>query len=194
MWKPGTNVWILLLFLVPALGSAQTTPLTEYPGYFPIEELELFPADDLSVEINLTGAMLRMIGKATLSDDPDFSAIVSALEAIRVRIAPMDKLDHEKVRAGMARGAALLEERGWQPIVRIRDDDEQVFIYGRESAETMEGLTVFVLDSDEAVIVNLIGTIDFENLGSLVMGLDLPQVDRALRRQEGSSDREEDHR
>ena len=180
MWTSRTTLWITFLFLVSAAGRAETTPLSEHPGYFPIEELGVISDEEASVEINLTGAMLKMIGKATFAEDPEFAKIVSDLEAIRVRIAPMEKLDPGKTRDAMARGAALLEERGWQAMVRIRDDGENVYIYNRESDDSMVGMTVLVVDSDEAVVVNLVGTIDFENLGSLVMGLDLPQFGRAL--------------
>lgn len=184
MWKPARTLWITLLFLVPTTVSAQATSLADNPGYFPIDELGIFSADDTSVEINLTGAMLRMIGKVTADDDPEFSAIVSDLDAISVRIAPMEKLDPAATRDAMARGAALLEERGWQTMVRIRDTDEQIFVYSREAGGEMAGMTVLVVDEDEAVAVNLIGAIDMENLGSLVMGLDLHQLEEALEKAE----------
>ena len=184
MWTPRTTLWITLLCLVPTAGRAQTTSLSDHPGYFPLEELEIISSEEASVEINLQGAMLKMIGKATIAEDPEFAEIVSNLEAIRVRIAPMENLDPDKARSAMAQGAALLEERGWQAMVRIRDEDEQVYIYSLESGESMAGMTVLVVDSDEAVMVNLVGDIDFESLGSLVMGLDLPQVGRALQQED----------
>ena len=159
MRKPERFLWITLLCLAPAALGAQTTPLADHPGYFPIDELGVFSGADTSVEINLTGAMLRMIGKVTVEEDPEFAAIVSDLEAITVRIAPTEKLDLVATREAMSRGAARLEELGWQAMVRIRDEDEQVYIYHRESDGEIAGMTVLVVDDDEAVAVNLIGAI-----------------------------------
>jgi len=171
---------VLLIGLLPLAALAQSTPtLSDHPGYFPMDDLQILPLDDVTVEINLQGAMLKLVAMAT-RDDPEFSKLISGIEAIRVQVAEIASSDLTTVRAAMDRAAKLLDERGWQRIVRVRDQDEEVYIYNREKDGSIVGMTVLVLESEEATIVNLVGFIDVEMLGSLAIGLDIPQLGVAL--------------
>ena len=75
-----------------AAGQEQKT-LRQHPGYFPVEDLDLLEREALSIEINLHGAMLRLVAAATRKAEPEFSNLIADPEAVRVRIAPLAKLD-----------------------------------------------------------------------------------------------------
>jgi len=151
-------------------------PIEEHPGYFPIDELQFLSPDDLSVEINLRGAMLRLIGKVAADDDPEFAQVMNNLEAIRVQIAPTDHLQADAIRKGLDNGVAMLEKMGWYRMVLTRDEGEEVHIYGREDEGDLQGLTVLAIEDEEVIVLNLVGRIDPDQLGSLMSGLDLPEV------------------
>lgn len=167
-----------ILLLVAALLSTtlQAQTLEDHPGYFPLDELDFLSAEDLSVEINLHGAMLKLIGKVALDEDPEFAGIMNTLEAIRVQIAPVDRLQSEDIRKGLDTGVSMLENLGWYRMVLTRDEGEEVHIYGRESDGDLQGLTVLAVEDDEVIVLNLVGRIDPDQLGSLMSGLDLPEV------------------
>jgi hypothetical protein len=168
-----------LIFLISIALLASTLPaqpLEEHPGYFPIDELQFLSPDDLSVEINLRGAMLRLIGKVAADDDPEFALVMKNLEAIRVQIAPTDRLQADTVRKGLDTGVAMLENLGWYRMVLTRDEGEEVHIYGREDEGGLQGLTVLAIEDEEVIVLNLVGRIDPDQLGSLMSGLDLPEV------------------
>jgi hypothetical protein len=165
---------LLLTTLVATTLHAQS--IEEHPGYFPLEELQFLSPEDLSVEINLRGAMLRLIAKVTGDDDPEFAGIMNDLEAIRVQIAPVDRLQAEDIRKGLDTGVAMLENRGWYRMVLTRDEGEEVHIYGRERDGDLQGLTVLAMEDDEVIVLNLVGSIDPDQLGNLMTGLDLPEV------------------
>ena len=166
------------LFLAAALlaSTLHAQPIEEHPGYFPLDELQFLSPDDLSVEINLRGAMLRLIGKVAADDDPEFAQVMNNLEAIRVQIAPLDRLQADDVRKGLDTGVAMLENKGWYRMVMTREEGEEVHIYGRERDGDLQGLTVLAMEDDEVIILNLVGRIDPDQLGSLMTGLDLPEV------------------
>lgn len=174
MYKP--RPLLLLLAAACTASSLAAQSLAEHPGYFPVDELQFLSPDDLSVEINLQGAMLRLIGKAAATEDPEFAGIMNDLEAIRVQIAPLDRLQADEVRQGLARGAKILESRGWQRMVLDREEGEEVHIFGRELDGNLQGLTVLATEDDEVIIINLVGRIDPDHLGELLTGLDLPEV------------------
>jgi len=169
---------LVVLCLLPGVAAAQFN--TDHPGYFPIEELGIFPEESINLEINLTGPMIKFIALATHEEEPELSQLVEELESIRVRGADVEVIGAEGVRSGIRSAAQKLTENGWTSMVRIRDDDEEVYIYFKEQAGEMMGLTVLSLEGDEAMLINLVGKIDPAGLGSLASGLDLPQLEQAV--------------
>ena len=167
---------LALALLVPAEASAQTD-LTQLPGYFPTELLDLVPAEAVSVEVNLQGAMLKMIGALAGKDDPEFASLVAALDAIRVRSGEFSPGEAGAISARLAAGRAWLDDHGWLAMVRVRDDGEEMYVYSREDAGNLVGFTILVLEEGEATAVNLIGRIDPAQLERLISGFDLGILD-----------------
>lgn len=176
---------VALMSLLPGMLVAQLPD--DHPGYFPIEALGILPDESLNLEVNLTGAMLRFIARATSEEDPEFSGMMEQLVAIRVRSSELEDLDVAEVRAGIRDAARRLADAGWQSMVVIREDDEETYLYVRELDGEMQGLTVLSLESEEAMLINLVGRVDPEALGSLARGLDLPQLQRSVERSEDGS-------
>jgi hypothetical protein len=171
-----------LLLLGAPVHPAQAQPspaprLEDSPGYLPIAELG-FARQELSVEINLEGALLRLVSEAARRDDPEFAKLVADLKAIRVQIVPLKGLDGEKIHARIGQAVRWLEDKGWKPAVRVRENSEETYIYTKEVAGQVVGLTVLSLESDEAALINIVGRLDPAQLGSLGRGLHLPQLEK----------------
>ena len=176
----------LILFVLPTLASAQFD--TGHPGYFPIEDLDLFPEEAINLEINLTGTMLEFIALATGEEEPELARLVENLESIRVRGAEIDSLDRERLRSGIAATVDRLADSGWTSMVRIREEGEEIHVFFKEKNGEMQGLTVLSLEEDEAMLINLVGGIDPTQLGRLASGLDLPQLEQSLSATEGEGE------
>lgn len=170
-------VTTLTLALVAPMAATAQTDLTELPGYFPAEFLDLVPSHAVSVEINLQGAMLKMIGAFAGKDEPDFASVVAALDAIRVRSGEFAPDDAGAIADRLQAGQAWLADNGWLPMVRVRDDGEEVYIYSREQQGDLVGFTILALEEGEATAVNLIGRINPAQLERLISGLDLGILD-----------------
>src|SRR5204862_6844738 len=107
----------------------------------PLDELNLFPRDQWSVESNLAGGMLHFIAAAA-KDDPDFSAIVAGLQSINVQVFPLKGVKTESIKPKIDHAVHWLESRGWKANVRVRDQGQEPFIYMKEQSGRIVGLTV----------------------------------------------------
>ena len=161
------------LAAVPSPGVSQH-PLEADPGYLPVDELGLLRAEELSLEINLHGAMMSMISAFLGSDEPELAEVVSGLRGVSVRAAELSAERLREVRDAVAEATAWLDGRGWQPVVRVREPGEEVLIYTRGDGDRMDGLAILALDETEVTVVNLVGSIDLARLSVVIEGFDLP--------------------
>ena len=82
---------------------------------------------------------------------------------------------------GMADGAidmvkdvsSSLSSRGWESVVTVNSDDEQVRIFMMIIDGQVEGITVMAVEETEAVFVNVIGSINPEELGKVMENFDI---------------------
>ncbi len=166
-----------LLALCAPAARAQQPALSELPGYFPFEELEILGRDELSLEINLGKPLLRLVAAATRKAEPEFAALIDSLDAVRVRVAPAEDVDLERARKATAGATDWLEDRGWQVVVRAREEDEEVFIYTRDSGGDIAGMAVLVIEEGgDVAVINIVGKMDLAQLEKLGETLDIPQL------------------
>lgn len=140
---------------------------------------ELANEDDTLIEISIQGPLLRMVANAVghessvlaefLGQIISINAVVLELEGDRKRLQPtVDKL------------VKLLQDKGWERIARVQDDDSNVvvFVLYDSRMEELEGLTVIVSEgSEELVFANIAGRIDLELVGRIGKQLGMPGLD-----------------
>jgi hypothetical protein len=163
----------LLLVLTPVL-SAQ---IEEEPGYFPIDRFGILDSDALSLEINLDGGLLGIVAAALGEDEPEFAELVKGLKGIRVRVAEENDLDSESLQSGLAEASDWLQEHGWSTLMRMHEDDEEVYVYVRQLDGEIVGMTLLAVEAEESVVVNIVGRIDLALMATLAESLDIPQLD-----------------
>jgi hypothetical protein len=168
----------LLLLGAGAARAAEPGPDAS-PGAVPFDALEIFSRQDLTTEINLEGALLKLVASATSADDPEFSRLVSGLQAIRVQVAPLTSIDPAKVRAKLDQTVHWLESRGWTAAVRTREKEEETYIYTKQVKGEIVGLAVLSFQpGKEASVVNIVGRLDPAQIGRIGQGLHVRQLDR----------------
>jgi len=157
------------LLAVPAI--AQEDELKDLPGYVDFGDLSETYGEP-KITINLGGTMLNFVGLMSSSESPETSDLISKLKGIRVQIYSMD----EDVGAAMnqfAKTKSGLKSSGWEPVVQINEDDEQVLVYMKMQDGDMEGMTVMVVGDDEAVFVNVIGQLNPSELARVMDSFDV---------------------
>jgi Domain of unknown function (DUF4252) len=186
-WAPArAPVWVLVWGMFGALGlglSGGTASAVEPPpAPHPLSEaeLEFVPESAASVIVNLAGPMLTLVSAATRDAEPAVSALVSRLEAVKVRLAPLAALpDAEAVRVGLRRISDRLSGEGWRTSIRSRDEDAEVSILQYEARGRVYGVTVLIFESDgEAGIIQLLGEIDPSQLAVLAEPLHVDALSR----------------
>ncbi len=158
-----TGLFCTLLAL-PAM--AQEDELKDLPGYVDFGDLSATYGEP-KITINLGGTMLNFVGMMTSSESPETSELISKLKGIRVQIYETDE-NVDAAREQYNKVKSQLKATGWEPIVQINEDDEQVLVYMKMGGGNMEGMTVMVVDGEEAVFVNIIGQLNPAELGKVM--------------------------
>ncbi len=157
------------LLALPAI--AQEDELKDLPGYVNFGDLSATYGEP-KITINLGGTMLNFVGMMSKSESPETSEMISKLKGIRVQIYSLDE-NIEAAQSQFRQVKGDLKSSGWEPIVQVNEDDEQVLVYMKAEGGNMEGMTVMVVDNEEAVFVNIIGQLNPEELGRVMDSFDV---------------------
>jgi len=162
--------WIFGVALLIVVGTVAAQSTTDHPGYFPVEEMGILDGGNLKVDVDLQGAMLQLVSAAMEEeDDAGLADMVSNLERIRVQVGSIDSADVATVASRIDDAVSRLTASGWDRILKVVEEGEQVYLFAREDAGSIVGLTVLVNDGgEEAVVVNIVGTIDPSTLGRML--------------------------
>ena len=163
-----TGLFCTLLAL-PAM--AQEDELKDLPGYVDFGDLSATYGEP-KITINLGGTMLGFVGMMSSAESPETSELISKLKGIRVQIYSMDE-DASAAKNQFGQTRKGLKSSGWEPVVQINEDDEQVLVYMKMEGGNMEGMTVMVVDDEEAVFVNIIGQLNPAELGKVMESFDV---------------------
>jgi len=162
------------LFVLPVM--AQEDELKDLPGYVNFGDLTATYGEP-KMTINLGGTMLEFVGLMSSSEDAETSELISKLKGIRVQIYGTDKMgETASLDAAMSQFTKVksdLKADGWEPVVSINEDDERVLVYMKMDKGNMEGMTVMVVDEEQAVFVNIIGQLNPAELGKVMESFDV---------------------
>ena len=153
----------------PAL--AQEDALRDLPGYIDFGELNAAYGEP-TVNITIGGTILNFVGTMARKDDPEAAALFSKLKGVRVSTyntegdarPAMDQLNSVK---------AVLQSSDWEPVVQVNDGQEQVQIFLKTAGEAIDGLVLMAVDSEEAVFINVIGSLDPNELSRVMENFDV---------------------
>jgi len=157
------------LFTLPVI--AQEDELKDLPGYVDFGDLSLTYGEP-KITINLGGTMLNFVGMMSASESPETSEMISKLKGIRVQIYSIEE-NSDAAMNQFGETKSNLKSSGWEPIVQVNEDDEQVLVYMKAVDGNMEGMTVMVVDQEEAVFVNVIGQLNPAELAQVMDKFDV---------------------
>jgi hypothetical protein len=112
-------------------------------------------------------------------DEPELVNMLRDLKGVRIRIYEIEG-DEQRVFDRISESGKRLEAKGWDRLVTVNDDDENVLVMVKADAAKISGMAVLSADEDEAVFVNMIGNIrpEFFNeiLDSVDSDVDVPEI------------------
>lgn len=132
--------------------------------------------------------MSLSLGKTTLrfaarflDDEPETQALLRSLDGVRIRIYEVHG-DNERIAGRFDNMGRKLNDDGWQPVMLVREEGELVQMFSKSSGKGMLGLTIVSADDEEVVVVNVMGDIQPEHFGDVMVALnvdDAPDVQLA---------------
>lgn len=152
-------------------------PLRAQPARLKLDGLErLAGAASEVVDVTLDGSTLQMATKF-MDKDPQTQALVRNLQGIYVKSFEFDRPD-AYTPADLEAIRAQLQPPGWSRIVNVqsrKDGHVEVFLLGDGRGGNL-GLAVLAAEPKGLTVVNILGPIDLQSLGSLEGQLGIPRL------------------
>jgi hypothetical protein len=160
----------ILAAFISVAAVAQEDELKALPGYVDFGQLDSVYGEP-KVRINIGSFLLGFVAAAA-KEDPEAAALMRGLEGVRINIystagevAPA--MEH------LVQVKSMLQTQNWEPIVQVNEQGEQVQIFMKADGEGMQGLTVMAVNGEEAVFLNILGSIDPDQLGKVMEQFDV---------------------
>lgn len=157
------------LLALPAM--AQEDALKGYAGYVDFGQLtDIF--GEPTVQISVGEALLKMVSSLSAEEDPEAAALFTRLKGVRVNV--FENREIPAAGLDLVRDvSSKLSAVGWESVVTVNSDDEQVRIFMKMNGESVEGITVMAVEPTEAVFVNVIGNISPDELERVMDNFDV---------------------
>ena len=126
-----------------------------------------------SVDITI-GPFLLWLAQKVSADDEEAREVLKGIEAVHVRNYQFDT-DNVYSKADIETVRKQLQGAQWKPLAEIRSRDEaNVDIFMAIENDEPVGFAIIAAEPREFTIVNIVGTIDFQNLRKVQGALGLP--------------------
>ena len=159
---------LFCLCLIPVVLAADSD-LESHPGYVDFSTLTAIAATEPTVEISLKAPLLNMITNLIRNQDDEAADFISKLIRVTVNVFESDDIDVDQVASSMSTIAEDLDSKGWDRVVRVREDESHVDIYFRlaPDADVIYGIAIMVAEPGETVLVNIVGDISTDDISAL---------------------------
>ncbi len=177
MWKRMLCCGLVMLMAAGAAWAQDD--LKNDPGYVDLDQFDGWFDEEPSIIVNIKGALLKLVAEASRYEDPELADLLHKLKAVQVRGFDLDWDSFRGVEQRTRAFAKSLEDKGWDTVVRVRDDDESVHIHVRVNDGSIAGMMVVVIshDDDESFFLNIVGEINPEQIGRIGRKFDIEPLD-----------------
>lgn len=133
-----------------------------------------------AVDLSLTGPTLRFAAKFLDGNDPDQAQIRKLIEGLQgIYIKHFEfKHDGEWTQADLDRVRNQLHAPEWQRIVGVKSAEEgsnaEIYLHLENDKNT--GLAILEGEPRELTVINIVGTVDLEELAQLGGHFDIPKL------------------
>ena len=170
-----------------SLQTAQAAELEDNPGYLNLERLAGLAGRQPSVEVTLTGPVLKMLLELPVEYDEDAEQameLLKVVDQILVRVFPLEDDSADDMLAFINDTSASLEANNWSRIVRVREDEDSsvdIHVKLSEDGENLNGLTILAFEEDgpdpELVVVNIVGNFNPAYLADIGEQMDIEYLE-----------------
>lgn len=174
--------YFLLFLLVSGLSGVARAQnqLRNDPGFVDFAEIDRWFDSEARIEVNIHGALLRLVAEASRNEDPDFANVLNRLKGIYVRGYTLPPSQYGKIERNASELGKRLEARGWETVARVREEGDRVDMYINVQDDAIAGLVVMAIASgeDDTIFINIVGDIDPEEIGRIGSRFNIDDLDR----------------
>lgn len=125
-----------------------------------------------NIEVTIQGALLDMVSNRAQREDDTAGRLMRNLRSIQVRGFPTENATLSDYDETLSRFADELLSAGWDRVMHVREDEQNVSLFMRYNDDQVAGLTMMVSDpSDERLLfINIVGSIQPDDLDTLMGG------------------------
>ncbi|MCP4655871.1 MAG: DUF4252 domain-containing protein [bacterium] len=156
---------LLVLLLTGLAVVAAEEDLTRDPGFVNFSDLGLLTDDELNIHVSVKDPLLKLVAEATRENEPELADLLSQLKAIEVYVYTVNESLREAIWKEIRSKANDLEGRGWDPAITIRMRRERGYVFLNLVEGKPVGLAAMYIEDNEAVFVNIVGSIDPTKIG-----------------------------
>jgi hypothetical protein len=162
-----SRAWVLALAL-PAMLGAQDISLNLFSS--------LASKATVKIEVTLDGVLLQMASVVLDDKDPEearVKSVLGGLKGIYVRSFKFAKTGEFSDADVQAIRAQL---RTWSQIVNVQQPDQTTGVYLKTDGKKIQGMVVLAAEPMELTVVNIVGSIDLDQLRDLSGHLGIPEL------------------
>ena len=176
MKRYGNLAWLatfLAVLFIIGIGVAQAAEELKIKGQIPFD----FPnPPEAKIEMNLNGKLLSLFAKSA-KPEPKITELIAMVEGIQIRGYAGDIDNRDQI---IRHYENKLKKEKWEVIAKVKEKNETVQVRLLFDEEMVRGLFVMVSGTDETIMVNIFGHIDFEKVGELLGNLDVMNLNLDL--------------
>jgi hypothetical protein len=168
---------IYLFVIVPIF--AQTSDVTNEPGYFDLGDLSSLENSTGVTEIILEEDLLSVLATISNEKDPNIMAILEGLKLVKANVYQVNEDNQDELKDRVNDIDSRLSSSEWKRIVRTRSSEEIANVYIRlNNDKQIVGLVVTSVEQEgDAAFVNIVGNIDLATIGKLGKRFHIPSLD-----------------
>ena len=170
---------LLIIGLVAMLAlpvMAQEDGLKDFPGYVDFGELNSIFGEP-TVQIAVGESLLGLVASLSASEDPEAAELFKRLNGVRVNVFETQQMAIGAVDY-VREVSSQLSNLGWESVVTVNSADEQVRIFMKIDQDKVQGITVMAVEENEAVFVNVIGSLNADELGKVMDNFNIDLTDK----------------
>ena len=145
-----------------ALFAATTALAQDYLDRGQIRGLPATPA----VQVDLNPMMLGLASQVSRTANPAAADLLANVDSVRVRVYSSVE-NVAEVNQSIEEVSAELAQQGWQQVVRVQEDGD-IRVHVQSDGESITGLTAMIVADNEAVFVNIVGTLTPDQIAQVV--------------------------
>ena len=166
----GVALVLMLTICAFVLSSCGITAPRSNAGYANLDSPGMSDTDR-TMALSIGPTTLRFAARF-LDDEPETQALLRSLDGVRIRIYEVTG-DNDRIALNFDHMGNKLSNDGWAPVMLVREEGERVQMYAKSSGTGIQGLTIVSADDEEVVVINIMGDIDPQYYGDVMVALDV---------------------